>query len=166
MMNPGSCMAAWLCLPWGAAGAAGGATPPSHCAAPAQTSFACPTTGGRVVALCRDADDAVVYRFGRIGVVELQYPPSAQPHAGRMLYAQYSRYGTDRVEVRFGEQGTEYTVFDYREDGVRRAGVRLASSGGRQREIACHAPITGHLGGLKNRLPCDTDSALNLGTCR
>lgn len=82
-----------------------------------------------------------------------------------MLYAQYSRYGTDRVEVRFGEHGTEYTVFDYREDGVRRAGVRVASGTGKQREIACRAPITGQLSALKDRLPCDADSALNLGTC-
>jgi hypothetical protein len=159
------CAAALLCLAFFAEASAAGDTPPSHCPAD-QTRFACPTAHGRVLALCHAADNPVFYRFGRIGAVDLQYPPSAQPQAEAMVYAEYHRYQTDRVEVRFDHQGTEYTVFDYRENGVRRAGVRVASVAGKEREIACNTPITGRLDALKDQLPCDADSALNLGACK
>lgn len=164
-MTAKSCAIAFLCLALGGGGAAARDTPPPHCPTE-QTRFACPTAHGRVLALCHAADNPVSYRFGRIGAIELQYPPSLRPQAGPMLYAEYHRHQADRVEVRFDHEGTEYTVFDYRENGVRRAGVRVAGAAGKEREIACKAPITGRLDALKNLLPCDADSALNLGTCK
>ncbi|MFT3717328.1 hypothetical protein [Pseudorhodoferax sp.] len=164
-MKPIACVTVFLCLALCGRTATGHDAQPTHCA-PAETAFSCATARGRVLALCSAADKSVLYRFGRIGAIELQYPPSTQPQAGPMLYSEYGRYQTDRVEVRFDHQGTEYTVFDYHENGQRRAGVRITSTDTKEREIACTSPITGRLGALKNLLPCDADSALNLGTCK
>lgn len=82
-----------------------------------------------------------------------------------MVYAHYARFQTDRVEVRFENQGSEYVLFDYSEGRTRRAGVRVTTADDKEREFACAGRITSRLGELRNVLRCDADSALNGGKC-
>jgi hypothetical protein len=159
-------MSALLCIASGALPLAADAAPSAPCAASETTYFSCPVTRGRSVALCGAADQSVRYRFGRPGAIELQYPQEASGSAGQMFYAHYSRYQTDRFEVRFNNQGTEYVVFDYHEDGRHRAGVRVTGADAKEREVICTGRIASRIGELKDRLPCDADSALNGGACR
>ena len=62
-------------------------------------------------------------------------------------------------------QGRDYAVFDYREDGQRRAGVRVTTADAKEREIACTGRVTSRVIELKGVLKCDADSALNGGSC-
>jgi hypothetical protein len=145
--------------------AANGPAAPGLCGAQETAFFACPVARGRFIGLCGSTAKALQYRFGRVGAVELQLPDSAAAGADRMLFAHYSRYQTDRVEVRFENQGSEYLIFDYVEDGRRRAGVRVTMPDAKEREIACTGRATSRLVELESVLKCDADSALNGGKC-
>ncbi len=79
--------------------------------------------------------------------------------------AHYARFQTERVELSFQNDGVNYALFDYLEAGQRTAGVRVTTTDGKERELACSGPITGRLGPLVKQLPCDADNALNEGAC-
>ena len=138
---------------------------PGLCAADEVSYFACRTERDRRIALCGKSPQAVQYRYGRNGAVELQFPERAADAATQMLYAHYGRYQTDRVELRFTNGGVEYVLFEYLEGKSRSAGVRV-TAGGKERVIACAGRVDSRLGELEGALPCDADSALNLGSCR
>lgn len=147
------------------AGAAAADRGTGFCTAPETTWFACPTAGGRQLALCGEAGHGLQYRFGHPPRADLQFPARAEDGLAQMFHAHYFRAGVDRTEIRFTTAGTDYVVFDYTEDGHRRAGVRVATPDGRETEVACRGPITSRLAELGPRLPCDADSALNGGQC-
>jgi hypothetical protein len=138
---------------------------PGLCAADEVSYFACRTARDRRIALCGTSPQAVQYRYGRSGAVELQFPERAADAATQMLYSHYGRYQTERVELRFTNGGAEYVLFEYLEGKRRSAGVRV-TAGAKERVIACAGRIDSRLGELEGALPCDADSALNLGACR
>lgn len=142
-------------------------TPPaaSLCTAQETVYFTCPVPRARWISLCGQAPGTLQYRFGRPKAVELRFPESAADGASRLLFAQYGRYQTERIEVRFENQGADYVLYDYHEASRHDAGVRVTTAGGKEREIACTAPATSRLGELKAVLRCDADSALNAGRC-
>jgi len=127
--------------------------------------FACRTARDRRIALCGQAPQAVQYRYGRSGAVELQFPERAADASTQMLYSHYGRYQTERVELRFTNGGVDYVLFEYLEGKRRSAGVRVMA-GAKERVIACAGRVDSRLGELEGALPCDADNALNLGTCR
>ncbi len=135
------------------------------CAADEVSYFACRTARDRRIALCGKSPQAVQYRYGRSGAIELQFPERAADAAEQMLYAHYGRYQTDRVELRFTNGGVEYVLFEYTEGKRRNAGVRV-TAGAQERVVACAGRIDSRLGELEGVLPCDADNALNLGACR
>ena len=160
----------WLALwaSWAAPAAVGGAPDAGSavlCSSQETVYFSCPTPRGRTVALCGTPGGTLQYRFGRPGAIELRFPENAAVGRDQMLFAHYSRYQTDRTEIRFENQGVDYALFDYYEGGKRRSGVRVTTPDSKEREISCTAPATSRLGKLKNELKCDADSALNSGTC-
>jgi hypothetical protein len=138
--------------------------PGGLCAERESVYFSCQTSLGRWIALCGTANDKIQYRFGTAGYIELAFPG---PDGGRQVfrYAHYFRTGVDRMEVLFRNGGVDYAVFDYSERGRRTAGVRVASDSGREREFKCRGTIRNRLAELEGVLPCDQDSALNLGSC-
>ena len=139
----------------------------SLCAAQETAYFSCATARQRIASLCGTAPQSLQVRFGRPGSVELGgFPRTPSEGGAKMLYAHYSRYRTDRVEVRFENAGFEYTLFDDREGARRNAGVRVLGAGGKERLVNCTGRIDSRLGELEGVLPCDAESALNLGACR
>ena len=138
---------------------------PGLCAADEVSYFACRTARDRRIALCGKSPQAVQYRYRRSAAVELQFPERAADAATQMLYSHYGRYQTDRVELRFTNGGVEYVLFDYMEGQRHSAGVRVTADA-KERVIACVGRIESQLGELEGVLPCDADSALNLGACR
>jgi hypothetical protein len=116
--------------------------------------------------LCGRPPEALQYRFGRAGRIELQYPKEAADGVERLWFAHYMRRKTDRVEIRFMNRGTEYVLFDYQEEGSpRETGVRLTAPGGKEQEFSCSGPVASRLHDLKAVLRCDADNGLNLGRC-
>lgn len=100
------------------------------------------------------------------GRIALTYPQDASAGVSSFLFAHYFRFQTDRTEVGFRNQRVEYAIFDYTEDGRRRAGVRVTTADGKETELLCSGPITSRLAELKAVLRCDADNALNGGSCR
>ena len=146
--------------------AAAGQTVPGLCTAHETSYFACRSARARWIGLCGTPGKALQYRFGAVDAVELQYPETAAQGFDHMLFAHYGRYQTDRVEVRFENQGSEYVVFDHHENGRRVAGVRVTAAGAKETEIVCVGRVTSRLVELTNLLKCDAESALNGGACR
>ena len=154
---------------------AGGAAPPSEPAAKPAASlcepgeavqFSCPMGRGRTLSVCGQPPAALQYRFGAPGKIELRYPADAAQGPQQFLFAQYMRYQVDRIALSFSNEGTDYEVFDEREDGKRSAGVRVTKAGGgRETALPCRGPVTSRLGALKPLLRCNADSALQGGTC-
>jgi hypothetical protein len=136
------------------------------CAATETTFFACNTSHAKSISLCGTPPRTLQYRFGAAQRPELRFPSDPSAGAASFLYAHYFRYQTDRTEVTFHNQSVDYAVFDYTEDGKRRAGVRVTPAGGRETERVCSGPIINRLGELKAVLRCDPDNALNGGGCR
>jgi hypothetical protein len=145
---------------------ASGAHAAGLCAATEKTYFACNTSAGKSISLCGAPPRTLQYRFGAAQRPELTHPrdPSAGP--ARFLYAHYFRSGTDRWEITFDDQSVDYAIFDYTEDGKRRAGVRVTPAGGKETELVCSGAVVSRLGELKGVLRCDPDNALNGGACK
>ena len=96
------------------------------------------------------------------GQIALAYPAAGRPD---FRYAHYFRAGVDRTEVSFRNDDADYAVFDYTEGRQRSAGVRVLTASGREKTFACRGTVHSRLGALEAVLPCDPDSALNLGSC-
>jgi hypothetical protein len=126
--------------------------------------FSCPTSRARWISLC-GTGKSLQYRFGRVGAVELVFPTNAESGPQTMFFADYRRPRVERAEVRFENQGTEYAIFDYQEEGKRLAGVRVTVAGGQELDVRCAGPVRGRLLELKPLLRCDPDNALNGGRC-
>ena len=139
---------------------------PGLCTADEVSYFACRTARDRRIALCGTSPQALQYRYGRSGAVELQFPEHTADAAARMLYSHYGRYQTELVELRFTNGGVEYVLFEHIEGQRRSAGVRVTSPGAKDRVVACAGRIDSRLGELEGALACDADNALNLGACR
>jgi hypothetical protein len=135
------------------------------CAATETTFFACNTSQAKSISLCGAPPRTLQYRFGSAQRPALAFPRDPSAGAASFLYAHYFRYRTDRSEVTFNNQSVDYAIFDYTEDGKRRAGVRVTTSGGKETELVCSGPIISRLGDLKGVLQCDPDNALNSGGC-
>ena len=136
------------------------------CTAGETTYFACQTRQQKWIGVCGSAPKSLQYRYGAQQKVELAFPQDPAAGTKSLAFAHYFRSQVDRTEVTFSSQSVDYSVFDYTEDGKRRAGVRVAPAGGREVEVACTGKITSRLADLEHVLPCDRDNALSGGACR
>ncbi|WLI88624.1 hypothetical protein Q4S45_18150 [Massilia sp. R2A-15] len=127
--------------------------------------FSCQTAGAKSVGLCGAALGHLQYRFGKPGKLEFSFPPDGKDGARSMRLAHYFRYQVDRTEVTFSNQGNDYALYDYTEDGKRSAGVRVATAAGKEVDIACVKLVQSRLGELDGVLKCDADNALSMGAC-
>lgn len=130
------------------------------CTPTEKTYFHCPTTTGRIVALCgTEADDqlsSLYYRFGKAGNIELGYPSRAVVSPREAFqFSRYTRYHVSMLAVAFTNGSYKYTIFaDANEEGPRPVtdyGVRV--TGAKSTEIRCAKPVTDHLFSLEDLLP-------------
>jgi hypothetical protein len=135
------------------------------CIAGETSFFTCHTKNKRWISLCGAQPAILQYRFGTQARTEFRYPEKTADSISRFRYAHYSRFQTERVEISFSSQGVAYAVFDYTEDRVHRAGVRVTTSDGQERELVCSGRTISRLTELKGTVRCDTDNALNGGNC-
>lgn len=155
-----------LCLVLAVAGTqAHAARAQNLCAADETAYFSCAASSGRSISLCGKSAQTLQYRFGKPGHVELAYPAQPQDSVNAFWYAHYFRAQVDRFEIRFDNAGTEYVLFDYTEDGRRRAGVRV-TQGDMESSVVCRGPVRSRLLELQDKLKCDADNALAGGACR
>jgi hypothetical protein len=160
----GALVSALLASP--ATAGAGAPVTASLCEPGEAVQFSCPMGRGRLLSVCGQPPAALQYRFGKPKQIELRYPADAAQGPQQFLFAQYMRYQVDRIALHFTNEGTDYEVFDEREDGKRSAGVRVSKAGdGRETALPCRGPVTSRLGALKPLLRCDADSALQGGSC-
>lgn len=134
------------------------------CRAPETAFFNCRTGNKAHVSLCAPRPKALQYRYGATGKA-FAFPQEVADSSGRFRMASYARFAVERTEVTFSNSGVDYALFDYTEDGVRRAGVRVIMADGKEHEFLCKGRIDSRLAELKTVLQCDADSALNGGTC-
>jgi hypothetical protein len=143
----------------------------SHCSKQEQVIFSCAIAQSRkVVSLCASrlsekGQEALTYRFGPIGKVELEFPRSPAGSLAHFRYAHYLRFRTDRTEVSFSTPAFKYSLFDYHEaetGPARLRGVRISSLRGRSRdvELMCAEPAASKLGSLGGLVPCDAGNPL------
>jgi hypothetical protein len=145
------------------------------CASHEHTYFACRTSRSKKwVSVCGAKPDALrvgtgelQYRFGASpSRVELKFPNDARLGRDSIGYAHYFRAQVDRTELTFRQDNTDYTVFDYSEDGKRSAGVAVTLASGKSIEQRCAKPILSQLGELNGVVKCDVENALNAGQCK
>jgi hypothetical protein len=126
--------------------------------------FSCPTSNQKWISICGAQAGLIQYRFGRKDRVELAFP-TLESTKDALKFAHYSRYQTDRLEIAFLIQSVRYSVFDYIEHGRRSAGVRVTRPGQPEVTIPCAGNIQSALFRLEAKLPCDSESVLNMGDC-
>jgi|APMI01.1.fsa_nt_gi hypothetical protein len=141
------------------------ASPAPLCTGQEQVYFSCKTSNGRWISLCGASPQTLHYRFGKPGAIELLYPGPENESRSPFLFAHYTRYRTERREVSFRNGNADYAVFDYSEFRKRRAGIRVTTEAGQEKEFRCAGKVTSQLQELEGKLPCDADNALNGGGC-
>lgn len=122
--------------------------------------FSCRIGQAKLVSLC-GTRQTLQYRFGTPQRVELRYPKAAKDGFTSFSWGHYSRAQVDRIQIGFDNHGTTYSVYDYTEGKQRDAGVEVDST----KQLRCTSTPQSQLSKLKDTLPCDEDSALNLGHC-
>ena len=139
---------------------------PTLCQPKETAFFQCETTRNRLIALCV-AGDAIQYRFGTPGKIELRVPavPAAMQD-GPFRIARYSRYRTERTEISFEHAGVGYAVFAYSEDGSSTSGIQATLANGKESRLECRGPVTEQFRQFELKLPCDAANALSAGNCR
>lgn len=153
-----------------ASGPAPNPAQPSLCQADEFVYFSCMTARKRVVSVCGSAPGSnaslkLIYRFGTRRHVELEHPSGASPEAFRL--AIYTRYRTSVSALGFTRNDIDYEVFDRYEDNAEEAGVDVsrAADGKALSQVRCVRPWVSNLAKLEGIVPCDKESALNLGRC-
>jgi hypothetical protein len=149
----------------------------SLCDAAEQVLFDCAIRGStKRVSLCgsqplsRDAG-YLQYRFGRPGRVELAFPQVRSGSLQQFRWAHYLRPRVDRTEIGFENGGYRYSLYDDYQGDVkpirRERGIAVTGPGepSTSTDLVCVGPVTSKLGSLASVVPCDADSALNLGSC-
>jgi hypothetical protein len=102
--------------------------------------FSCPTKSGKQIAVCV-TKDAVRYRYGRVGKIELEFPQTSSYSSDQFSYFHYFRPGTDRTSLEFETPGAHYAIDSEYEDGASSNGISINVKGNsRTVVIACAKP--------------------------
>lgn len=150
----------------------------SICAPTDETVFSCQIKrSGKHVALCAsktlksDPKNAyVIYRFGKPGGIELDYPSSPKGSPKKYRFFHYFRPGLDTTELAFENNGYIYAVFDSTETDLdsgrseSTAGVRVSGPKGKgEITLECiQRTVLASWGAIDGAVPCDTESEANM----
>lgn len=134
---------------------------PTLCTSAESVIFSCSTAKSRIIALCQDKrSEAITYRFGRPGKIELRY--SAKQGEG-FLYNHYFRAQVDYTRISFVKDGYEYSVFgnyDGSQSPVTDYGVAVSTDGEDETQIECRSHVVDNMSKIIKHLKCDENSAL------
>lgn len=141
----------------------------SLCRASETQLFGFTTTSGRVMSICTAADTSyIVYRYGRPGHVELEYPRQLRGSWSAFTYSYYLRgggaanAGLDLNELSFENAGYAYTVYEEysAEDDTTRYGIRITDPQGNPAEDIHGLPesVIGSLIPLRDNEKINTSS--------
>lgn len=153
-------------------------TTQSICGLTDETVFSCQIKrSGKHVALCApktlksDPKNAyVIYRFGKPGSIELEYPSNPKGSPKKFRFFHYFRPGLDATDVAFENQGYVYAIFDTTETDLNSgriestAGVHVSGAKGKgevtlecvQRTVLTSWTL------IDGVVPCDTESEVNM----
>jgi hypothetical protein len=94
--------------------------PASHCTAAESTAFSCTLTNGKNVSICstpnfeETMEGQLVYRYGKLGAVELSYPENPALWQQSFQAERYTRpmpMATTDLRLRFERNDWSYTVY-------------------------------------------------------
>nr|WP_315463407.1 hypothetical protein [uncultured Rhodoferax sp.] len=158
------CIRAWLMLVPVISFAA-----PTHCTSAEEVVFSCLLQRtAKVVSLCASpgllaspSKGHLVYRFGKPGAVELEYPKDKSGSPARFVHSHYFRAQTDRTQLRFTTGDFTYELFDEYEQGARppsAVGVRVIQERtGQVTQRACGKGVTAHWNLIEGAVSANDD---------
>lgn len=142
---------------------------PTHCTPAEEVVFSCPLQrNAKVVSVCASPQLLVspskgylVYRFGKLGAVELEFPKDKADSPAKFLHSHYFRAQTDRTQLRFTSGDVVYELFDEYEQGAKPpsvAGVRVIQERtGQLTHLACGKGVTAHWNLIDGAVPANDD---------
>lgn len=153
----------------------------THCRDGEVVVFSCQIKGSQKIAsLCSSirkskrsvVPEALFYRFGKLGNVDLQFPPSAEGSLQKFRFNHYFRPGLDSTAISFTNGSFDYSIYESldNEDGTSPDEQHLAGlsvSSGRKNKgvgLTCSRnSIESNWTAIDGAIPCEEDGPPN--TC-
>lgn len=151
----------------------------THCRDGEVVVFSCQIKGSQKVAsLCSPirkskrsvVPEALFYRFGKLGNVELQFPPSASGSLEKFRFNHYFRPGLDSTGISFTSGTFDYSIYETldNEDGTvpekqHLAGLSVSSTRKKKgTELTCSRnSIESDWAAIDGAVPCEEDGPPN-----
>jgi hypothetical protein len=142
---------------------------PTHCTSTEEVVFSCPLQRtAKVVSVCASprlqaspSKGYLVYRFGKLGAVELEFPKDKVGSPAKFVHSHYFRAQTDRTQLRFTSGDFTYELFDEYEQGAKppsAVGIRVIQERtGQVTQLACGRGVTVHWSLIDGAVPVDND---------
>lgn len=142
---------------------------PTHCTPAEEVVFSCPLQRtAKVVSVCASprllaspSKGHLVYRFGKLGAVELEFPKDKAGSPAKFVHSHYFRAQTDRTQLRFTSGDFTYELFDEYEQGAKppsAVGVRVIQERtGQVTQLACGKGVTAHWNLIDGAVPANYD---------
>jgi hypothetical protein len=125
-----------------------------------KVAFSCSTNGGKRISVCVHGE-AVQYRFGRPGKVELEYPKDGAFKSSSFQYFHYFRPNVDRTSLSFETTEAEYTVSSESEGSEHSADLFVkVKSTGRILSMKCVGATEENWHQIEHKVEC-ADEAMN-----
>jgi hypothetical protein len=141
----------------------------THCTSAEDVVFSCPLQRmAKVVSVCASprllasqGRGYLVYRFGKPGAVELEFPKDKVGSPAKFVHSHYFRAQTDRTQLRFTSGDFTYELFDEFEQGAKppsTVGVRVIQERtGQVTQLACGKGVTAHWNLIDGAVPANDD---------
>jgi hypothetical protein len=142
---------------------------PTHCTSAEEVVFSCPLQrAAKVVSVCASprllasqGKGYLVYRFGKPGALELEFPKDKAGSPAKFVHSHYFRAQTDRTQLRFTSGDFTYALFDeYEQDAKppRAVGIRVIQQRtGQVIQLPCGEGVTAHWNLIDGAVPCSED---------
>jgi hypothetical protein len=141
----------------------------THCTSAEEVVFSCPLQRtAKVVSVCASpgllaspSKGHLVYRFGKLGAVELEFPKDKSGSPAKFVHSHYFRAQTDRTQLRFTSGDFTYELFDEYEQGAKppsAVGVRVIQERtGQVTQLACGKSVTAQWNLIDGAVPANGD---------
>lgn len=142
---------------------------PTLCTPTEEVVFSCPLQRtAKVVSVCASprllaspSKGHLVYRFGKLGAVELEFPKDKAGSLAKFVHSHYFRAQTDRTQLRFTSGDFTYELFDEYEQGAKppsAVGIRVIQERtGQVTQLACGKGVTAHWHLIDGAVPVNDD---------
>lgn len=142
---------------------------PTHCTPAEEVVFSCPLQRtAKVVSVCASprllaspSKGHLVYRFGKLGAVELEFPKDKAASPAKFVHSHYFRAQTDRTQLRFTSGDFTYELFDEYEQGAKppsAVGLRVIQERtGQVTQLSCGKGVSAHWNLIDGAVPVNGD---------